>query len=82
MGHDSIVTVVNAKDRDAAQKVNSWLDENSQVTSDELLAGFEERNAVPTDKANTSLGVLLTDITIKTFSPTMLDGSHSTSRSM
>ena len=78
----SSVTVVNAKDRNAALQVNSWLDKNSPVTSDELLAGFQERNTVPTDKTNTSLGALLTDITIKTFSPTMLDGSHSTSRSM
>ena len=80
MGRDSSVTVVNAKDRDAASQVKSWLDANSQGANDDLRAAFEERNGVPTDKASAGLETLLTDATIKTFSPTMLDGSHSASR--
>jgi Ankyrin repeats (3 copies) len=88
MGSDSSVTVVYAKDRDATKRVKLWLSANAQGTSDELREAFEERNAVPKDKASASLEALLTDTDtdtnkkIKTFSPTMLDGSHSTSRSV
>jgi hypothetical protein len=82
MGRDSSVTVVNAKDTDAAKQVKSWLGANAAGTSDELREAFEERNAVPDGKASTRLEALLTDATIKTFSPTMLDGSHSASRSV
>lgn len=82
MGRDSSVTVVNAKDTDAAKQVKSWLGANAAGTSDELREAFEERNAVPDAKASARLEALLTDVTIKTFSPTMLDGSHSASRSV
>jgi len=76
MGRDSSVTVVNAQDKNAANLVNAWLGANAQGASDELRAAFEERNTVPTDKASARLEALLTDTTIKTVSPTMLDGSH------
>jgi hypothetical protein len=82
LGDDSSVTVVNAGDRGAKNQVKSWLDANTVDASDELRAAFEERNAVPDDKASKGLEVLLTDKTIKTFSPTMLDGSHNSSRSV
>ncbi|MDX2073799.1 MAG: hypothetical protein SFX19_05470 [Alphaproteobacteria bacterium] len=82
MGRDSGVTIVNAKDTDAAKQVKSWLGANAAGTSDELREAFEDRNAVPDGKTNARLEALLTDATIKTFSPTMLDGSHSTSRSV
>jgi hypothetical protein len=82
MRDDSSVTVVNAGDRGAKSQVKAWLDANTQEASDELRAAFEERNAVPDDKASKGLEALLTDKTIKTFSPTILDGSHNTSRSV
>lgn len=82
MADDSNVTVVHAGGRGASRQVKSWLDANAVDASDELRGAFEERNAVPDDKTDKGLEALLTDKKIKTFSPTMLDGSHNTSRSV
>ena len=82
MGRDSSVTVVNAKDRDAAAQVKSWLGTNATGFTDDLRVAFEERNFIPTEKSSSSLESLLTDQGIRPFSPTMLDGSHTASRSM
>jgi hypothetical protein len=82
MGDDSSVTVVHAGNRGAKNQVKSWLDANVNGASDELRAAFAERNAVPDDKASKGLEALLTDKTIRTFSPTMLDGSLKPSRSV
>lgn len=80
MGRDSNVTVVNAGDKGAAAQVKAWLDANAREAADDLRAAFEDRNAIPEDKASAGLEAILTDTSIKTFSPTMLDGSHSASR--
>jgi hypothetical protein len=85
MGRDSSVTVVNAKDRDAVKQVRSWLGANAAETIDDLRAAFEERNAVSDSKKSTPLEelLLISDKKIvNTFSPTMLDGSHSANRSV
>ncbi len=82
LGDDSSVTVVDAGRRGAKNQVKKWLDANVNGSSNELRAAFEERNAVPHDKTSKGLEALLTDATIKTFSPTMLDRNHSTSRSV
>ncbi len=82
IGRDSSVTVINAKDRDAASKVKAWLGANTAGFTDDLRIAFEERNFVPNEKASASLETLLTDQGIRPFSPTMLDGSHNASRSV
>jgi hypothetical protein len=82
MGRDSSVTVVNAKDRDAASQVKAWLGANTAGFTDDLRVAFEDRNFVPNEKASASLEKLLTDQGIRPFSPTMLDGSHTASRSV
>jgi hypothetical protein len=82
MGSGSSVTVVNAKDRDAASQVKAWLGANTAGFTDDLRFAFEERNFVPNEKASASLEKLLTDQGIRPFSPTMLDGSHTASRSV
>lgn len=82
MGSGSSVTVVNAKDSDAASQVKAWLGANTAGFTDDLRVAFEERNFVPNEKASASLEKLLTDQGIRPFSPTMLDGSHTASRSV